>query len=76
MPPRVDELRAALQRHLDEDPEVLEKLRDTSVFVLVAERLDEAELSYRRGRAEELTRSYSRKAMVGAMAAITRAPTW
>ncbi len=71
MPPRVDELRAALQRHLDEDPEVLEKLRDTSVFVLVAERLDEAELSYRRGRAEELTRSYSRKAMVGAMAAIT-----
>jgi len=71
MPPRVDELRTALQRHLDEDPEVLEKLRDTSVFVLVAKRLDEAELAHRRGRAEELTRSYSRKAMVGAMAAIT-----
>lgn len=71
MPPRVDELRAALQRHMDEDPEVLEKLRDTSVFVLVAERLDEAERSHRRGRAEELTRSYSKKAMIGAMAAIT-----
>jgi len=71
MPPRVDALRTALQRHLDEDPEVLEKLRDTSVFVLAAQRLDEAELAHHRGRAEELTRSYSRKAMVGAMAAIT-----
>lgn len=71
MPPRVDQLRAALQRHLDEDPEILEKLRDTSVFVLVAERLDEAELAHRRTRAEELTRSYSKKAMIGAMAAIT-----
>jgi len=70
-PPRVDELRAALQRHLDEDPEVLEKLRDTSVFVLVAQRLDETELSHRCGRAEALTRSYSKKAMIGAMAAIT-----
>jgi len=71
MPPRVDALRAALQRHLDEDPEVLEKLRDTSVFVLAAQRLDEAELAHRRGHAEALTRSYSRKAMIGAMAAIT-----
>jgi len=70
-PPQVDELRTALQRHLDEDPEVLEKLRDTSVFVLVAQRLDEAELSHRREQAEVLTRSYSKKAMIGAMAAIT-----
>jgi len=71
MQPRVDALRTTLQRHLDQDPEVLEQLRDTSVFVLAAQRLDEAELAHRRGRAEELTRSYSRKAMVGAMAAIT-----
>jgi GTP-binding protein EngB required for normal cell division/uncharacterized protein (DUF697 family) len=71
MPPRVDELRDALQRHMDEDPEVLEKLRASSVFVLVSRRLDEAEQAHRRKRAEELTRSYSRKAMIGAMAAIT-----
>jgi GTP-binding protein EngB required for normal cell division len=70
LPPRVDELRAALQRHLDEDPAVLEKLRDTSVFVLVAKRLDEAEQAHRTRRAQELTVSYSRKAMVGAMAAV------
>jgi hypothetical protein len=71
MPPKVDELREALQRHIDGDPEVLEKLRDSSVFVLVSRRLDEAEQAHRRKRVEELTRSYSRKAMVGAMAAIT-----
>lgn len=70
LPPRVDELREALQRHLDEDPAVLEKLRDTSVFVLVARRLDEAEQSHRTRRAEELTSAYARKAMIGAMAAV------
>jgi len=68
--PRVDELREALQRHLDEDPAVLEKLRDASVFVLVARRLDEAERAHRARRADELTTSYARKAMVGAMAAV------
>jgi GTP-binding protein EngB required for normal cell division len=71
MPPRVESLREALQRRMDEDPEVLERLRDSSVFVLVSRRLDEAEQAHRRRRVEELTRSYSRKAMVGAMAAIT-----
>lgn len=68
--PRVDDLREALQRHLDEDPAVLEKLCDTSVFVLVARRLDEAERAHRTQRAQELTVSYSRKAMIGAMAAV------
>jgi uncharacterized protein len=68
--PRVDELREALQRHLDSDPEVLEKLRDSSVFVLAARTLDEAQRSHRTEKAAALTDSYSRKAMVGAMAAV------
>jgi hypothetical protein len=67
----VDELGRALQRYLDEDPAVLERLRDSSVFVLVARRLDDAEQLHRRERARALTTSYLRKAMVGAMAAIT-----
>ena len=71
LPPLVGELREALQRHMDEDPDVLDRLRDSSVFVLVARRLDEAEQGHRRRRAEALTRSYSKKAMLGAMAAIT-----
>lgn len=71
MPPRVGQLAEALQRHLDTDPEVLDQLRDASVFVLVDRRLDEAQATFRRERAQAITTSYSRKAMVGAMAAIT-----
>jgi len=70
MPPKVEALAAALQRHMDSDPEVLEQLRDTSVFVLVTRRLDDAQAAFRRERAEEITASYSRKAMIGAMAAV------
>ena len=70
MAPRVDELRHALQRHLDEDPQVLEELRDTSVFVLAARTLDEAQRRHRGERAAEITKDYSRKAMIGAMAAV------
>ncbi len=71
MAPRVDQLARALQQHLDTDPEVLEQLRDTSVFVLVDRRIDEAQASFRRERARAITTSYSRKAMIGAMAAVT-----
>lgn len=70
MAPRVDDLREALQRHLDEDPEVLERLRDTSVFVLAARTLDQAERGHRAERAAEITTGYARKAMIGAMAAV------
>ena len=70
MPPRVDDLREALQRHLDEDPQVLERLRDSSVFVLAARTLDEAQRRHHTERAAEITTSYARKAMIGAMAAV------
>lgn len=70
VPPRVDDLREALQHHLDEDPEVLERLRDSSVFVLATRTLDEAERRHRAERAAEITRSYSHKAMIGALAAV------
>ena len=71
LPPRVDALAEALQRHLDCDPQILEQLRDTSVFVLIDRKLDDAQAAYRRERAEKITTGYSRKAMIGAMAAIT-----
>jgi uncharacterized protein len=70
MEPQVDDLREALQRHLDEDPQVLEKLRDTSVFVLAARTLDQAKRGHRKERAAEITTSHARKAMIGAMAAV------
>ncbi|MEJ2575290.1 MAG: DUF697 domain-containing protein, partial [Gammaproteobacteria bacterium] len=47
------------------------QLRDSAVFVLVGRRLDEATAAARRARAEELVEGYTKKAVVGALAAVT-----
>jgi small GTP-binding protein len=71
MPPQVDELQLALQRRIDDDPQLLERLRDSAVFTLVSRRLGEAEARHRRQKADEVVKSYARKAVIGAMAAVT-----
>jgi GTP-binding protein EngB required for normal cell division len=71
LPPDVDELRLALQRVIDRDPAALETLRDSSVFVLVARKLDDALAAHRRVEAEALVNRYSRRAVIGALAAVT-----
>ena len=50
--PEVEELRRALQRYLDTDPQVLDALRDTAVFVLAQQKLDSAVAEHRRGKAQ------------------------
>jgi GTP-binding protein EngB required for normal cell division len=69
--PRVEELRRALQRYLDTDPQVLDALRDTAVFVLAQQKLDTAVAVHRREKAEAIIQSYSRKAVFGALAAVS-----
>lgn len=69
--PHVEELRRALQRYLDADPQVLDALRDTAVFVLAQQKLDCAVAEYRRGKADAIIQSYSRKAVFGALAAVS-----
>ncbi|HOW75978.1 MAG TPA: Era-like GTP-binding protein [Candidatus Competibacteraceae bacterium] len=69
--PRVEELRRALQRYLDTDPQVLDALRDTAVFVLAQQKLDSAVAEHRRVKAEAIIHSYSRKAVFGALAAVS-----
>lgn len=69
--PEVAALLAALQRRLDHDPAALETLRDSAVFLLAARKLDAVEAHYRRGKARELVKSYTRKAVIGALAAVT-----
>lgn len=69
--PRVEELRRALQRYLDTDPQVLDALRDTAVFVLAQQKLDTAVAEHRRVKAEAIIQSYSRKAVFGALAAVS-----
>lgn len=71
VPPNVDELSKALQRIIDGDTTALEKLRDSSVFVLVSQHLDEATAEARREKAGEMVESYTKKAVAGALAAIT-----
>ena len=69
--PQVDDLRRALQRYLDSDPQVLDALRDTAVFVLAQQKLDAAVTQHRRGKADDIVQSYSRKAVFGALAAVS-----
>jgi hypothetical protein len=69
--PQVEELRLALQRYLDSDPQVLDSLRDTAVFVLAQQKLDAAVAEHRRMKAETIVQGYSRKAVFGALAAVS-----
>ncbi len=71
LPAQLDPLKLAIQRSIDESSETLEKLRDSAVFALISSQLDEARDKQRDQQALELTRSYSKKAVVAAIAAIT-----
>ncbi len=70
-PARVAELQERIQYHLDESPVVMEQLRDSAVFLLAARHLDSAEEAHRQEKSIELVNRYSRRAVVGAMAAVT-----
>jgi hypothetical protein len=70
-PPRVADLAAAIQRAVDRDPEALERLRDAAVFNLAGRKLDAAVSEHRRERAAEIVASSTRRAVVGALAAVS-----
>lgn len=70
-PPRVEALADAVQRCLDRNRSALERLRDSAVFRLADERLSEAETAHRARESERIVRRYSRRAVVGALAAVT-----
>ncbi len=63
-------LRVALQRKLDSNHELMEQLRDTAVLMLAAEKLEQARDIHREQKAAELVQSYSKRAVVGALAAV------
>jgi uncharacterized protein len=69
--PQVERLREALQARLESDPEALDALRDSSVFRLAAARLETAAGMRRREAADKLVSGYTKKAIIGALAAIT-----
>jgi len=69
--PQVQTLGNALQRLIDGDQGLLERLRDSATFVLASRQLDEALAASRKAKADQLVDAYAIKAMVGALAAIT-----
>jgi tRNA U34 5-carboxymethylaminomethyl modifying GTPase MnmE/TrmE len=71
MAPQIGPLAAALQRLIDENQSMLDSLRDSATFVLVAQQLDVAVAETRKTRADKLVDGYAIKAVFGAMAAIT-----
>jgi GTP-binding protein EngB required for normal cell division/uncharacterized protein (DUF697 family) len=60
----------ALQRHLDDDRDLMESLRDTAVLLLASEKLSRARDEHRERSADELIGRYARRAVVGALAAV------
>jgi GTP-binding protein EngB required for normal cell division/uncharacterized protein (DUF697 family) len=61
----------AINRLLDWRIEDLDVQRDRAVFRLAAEKLRQAESEYRELRAEQIIRSSTRKAVIGALAAVS-----
>jgi len=68
--PEIAPLLQAVQRHLDENRDLMESLRDTSVLLLANEKLDLAKARHRTQQADELVRLYSKRAVIGALAAV------
>ena len=71
LPPQIDELRAAVQSALDSNIELLENLRDTAVFELTAQKLEQSKANHRVKASADLVRTYTRRAIAGGLAAIS-----
>jgi len=67
----VSALTQALQDEIDAQSDALETLRDASVFVLVKQKLDSANDEFREDKAQAIIKSSTRKAVFGALAAIS-----
>ena len=69
-PKDIGPLRTALQRKLDGDQQLMEQLRDTAFLLLASEKLDDARAEHREQQADELVATYTKRAIVGALAAV------
>lgn len=64
------DLKLRVARLLDTDPAELERARETAVLAGVSQHLDDAERSARRSAADAVVERYTRRAVVGALAAV------
>ena len=70
-PADIGVLVVAINRLLDDDKPSLDARRDRAVFRLTADKLAQAENEYREERSQQIIRNATRKAVVGALAAIS-----
>jgi GTP-binding protein EngB required for normal cell division/uncharacterized protein (DUF697 family) len=70
-PADIGVLVVAINRMLGDDTKPLDARRERAVFQIAAEKLEVAEGEYRLQRSEQIIRSATRKAVVGAMAAVS-----
>ena len=70
-PADIGVLVVAINRLLEDEAQPLDVRRDRAVFRLAAEKLAEAEEEYRAQRSEQIIRSSTRKAVIGALAAVS-----
>jgi hypothetical protein len=71
LPPQIDELRAAVQSALDRNLALLEQLRDTAVFQLTVQKLEQSKAEHRVKASAEHVKTYTRRAVAGGLAAIS-----
>ncbi len=70
-PADIGVLVVAINRLLEDASQPLDVRRDRAVFRLAAEKLADAERQYRSQRSEQIIRSSTRKAVIGALAAVS-----
>jgi len=68
--PDIEPLLQAMQAHLDRDAALMESLRETAVLLLASEKLQAARRRHLDEQAEALVNRYSKRAIIGALAAV------
>ena len=71
IPSDVTQLTQAIQHTIDSHENTLDQLRDTAVFVLAAKQLEQAEAEQREQKAKDIVSQYTKRAIVGSMAAVS-----
>ncbi len=69
--PDLEKLRGLLARVILADKPALETLRDGSLLALINDELTRARIGHRRASAENIVRGYTKKAVIGALAAVS-----
>lgn len=63
-------LLSAIEDVVVKNPEILNRFRDASMLMLAQNKLNQAQINFNRQKAEETIKSYTKKAMFGAMASV------